>query len=71
LDDAKRFCEQELGLKGDGWKEDASIKKIDGLAEEQNRLQYGLFRRFAASMHPTGLEGLDYQDSSQNYLLTA
>jgi len=28
LDDAKRFCEQELGLGRDGWKEDASIIKL-------------------------------------------
>jgi len=26
--DAKRFCEQELGLPKSGWKEDASIKRL-------------------------------------------
>lgn len=28
VEDAKRFCEQELGLRKDGWKEDPSIKKL-------------------------------------------
>lgn len=30
IEDAKRFCEQELGLRKDGWKEDASIVKLMG-----------------------------------------
>lgn len=30
LDDAKRFCEQELNLAKDGWEEDASIIKLMG-----------------------------------------
>lgn len=28
IDDAKRFCEQELHLRKDGWREDPSIVKL-------------------------------------------
>ena len=28
VEDAKRFCEQDLGLGRDGWKEDSSIARI-------------------------------------------